>query len=251
MKQAPSNTDGELGITGVSPLSDRDLLTLLLGEHGKLTERSSLSDLARASLPELMALGLPEAQAVRLLAVFELGRRSRKGGPLPQTLGEPDDAYALLYPHLEDALGERFMVVVLDVRNRPRHVAQVAQGSVDHCVVDPRDVFAPAIREHGTAVLIAHNHPSGDPTPSPEDIELTQRLVHAGDLIGMPVLDHVIIATGPHVDERRKFVSLAALGTMLGGRVASSREARKPRRKASVSEGPGVRKSVARKKRKR
>ena len=232
MTQHPSDTDDEITPIDIARLSDHELLRLLIGEQGPAIA-DPLSDLARASLPELLARGLSERDALILLAIFELGRRSRKGGPLPQTLHAPEDAYAFLLPQLEDAERERFVVVVLDVRNRPRHVAQVAEGSVDHCIVDPRDVFAPAIREHGTAVLLAHNHPSGDPTPSREDVELTQRLIHAGEVIGLPVLDHIIIATGPLVGER-KFVSLAEVGVMLGGRIVG--RSRK-RRKASVSDG--------------
>ncbi len=211
---------------------------MLLGERApSLDSLGTFTELARASLPELVLRGIPEHEALVLLATFEVGRRSRRGGPLPQTLHAPEDAYELLLPYVEDSEREKFLVVVLDVRNRPRHVAQVAQGSVDHCIVDPRDVFAPAIREHGTAVLIAHNHPSGDPTPSQEDVELTQRLVHAGEIIGMPVLDHMIIATGPLV-AARKFVSLAEVGVMLGDRIIRPR---KRRSKALASESSGAR----------
>jgi DNA repair protein RadC len=237
MKQHPSDIASEVSPIDVGTLTDHQLLQVLLGERAPpLESLGTLGDLSRASLPEIMARGVPEADALILLATFELGRRSRRGGPLPQTLHAPEDAYELLLPQLEDSEREKFLVVVLDVRNRPRHVAQVALGSVDHCIVDPRDVFAPAIREHGTAVLIAHNHPSGDPTPSREDVELTQRLVHAGELIGMPVLDHMIIATGPLVGAR-KFVSLAEVGVMLGGRIVRPRK----KRKESVSEGASSR----------
>lgn len=212
----------------VSRLSDGELLRLLIGKPSPVVG-DSLNELSRASLPELMARGISEHDAQIVFATFELGRRSRKGSPLPQALRTPDEAYAYVLPHLEDAERERFVVIVLDVRNRPRHLARVAEGSVDHCMVDPRDVFAPAIREHGTAVLVAHNHPSGDPTPSREDIELTRRLVNAGDVIGLPVLDHLIVATGPLAGER-PFLSLAETGVMLGDRVIG--ESRKQRKAA-------------------
>ncbi|MBC7794852.1 MAG: JAB domain-containing protein, partial [Clostridia bacterium] len=139
--------------------------------------------------------------------------------PAPKALHKPEDAYNLVMPLIDDPNREHFVVIVLDVRNRPRGIARVGTGAVDHCLVDPREVFAPAIRLSGTAVLLVHNHPSGDPTPSIEDIELTQRLAHAGDLISMPILDHLIIGTGPHVNEARKFVSLAEVGHMRAGRI--------------------------------
>jgi len=107
---------------------------------------------------------------------------------------------------------ECFVVVVLDIKNRPRHVSTVFVGSVDACPVDPREVFTPALRERGSAILVAHNHPSGDPTPSPEDLILTERLVEAGATLGIPVLDHIVV--GRRKDGGPRFVSMAERGLL-------------------------------------
>jgi DNA repair protein RadC len=225
----PRSTHDDLLAQSADALSDRDLIQLVTGEasHGAA---GSPFELAAMSLTELEALGLSRKGAQRLRASFELARRSRVAQPLPATVRVPEDAYACLAPLIDDAEREHFAIIVLDVRNRPRRVARVAQGSVDRCHVDPRDVFAPAIREHGTAVVVAHNHPSGDPTPSPEDIALTRRLVQAGALLGLPVLDHLIIASGPYVRENRPFVSLAEAGVMVAGIAPSESVAKAPRR---------------------
>ncbi len=169
---------------------------------------------------ELEAAGFSMAAARRVLGAFELGRRARTNKTPPPAMASPEDAYACVAPLLDDAAHEHFVVVVLDVRNRPRHVVRVAMGSVDRCAVDPREVFAPAIREHGSAVVVAHNHPSGDPTPSFEDIALTQRLARAGELLGLPVLDHIIVGSGPFVRQSKQYVSLAEMGILGGDRPA-------------------------------
>lgn len=196
-------------------LSDQELVALMIGKRASNHVRDGAGFLAAASYEELVEQGLKPAEAMRILAGFELAKRSRKQ-PAPKALRRPLDAYKLVMPIIDDPEREHFVVVVLDVQNRPRGVAVVGTGSIDQCLVDPRQVFQPAIRHSGSAVLLVHNHPSGDPTPSPEDIELTQRLGLAGALIGMPVLDHLIIATGPHVKARKRYASLAELGLMEG-----------------------------------
>lgn len=132
----------------------------------------------------------------------------------PAALRTPLDVHAHLVPYFEGAKVEHFVAVVLDVRNRPIHTEVVGKGAVDSCHVDVRSVFHPAILHLGSAVIVAHNHPSGDPTPSPEDLTLTKRLVDAGKLLGVPVLDHIILATGRYAQTDKPFVSLAETGVM-------------------------------------
>jgi DNA repair protein RadC len=167
----------------------------------------SAAELCQLDAAELALLGLARAEITRLRAALELGRRAvvrpQKGAIL-----SPQDALACVAPSLVGAENERFVVVVLDVKNRPRRVAQVAQGGVDACPVDPREVFVHAVRERGSGVIVAHNHPSGDPTPSPEDIALTERLQQAGSVLGVPLLDHIIVGHGG------TFTSLAARGLL-------------------------------------
>lgn len=124
----------------------------------------------------------------------------------------PADIYKVIAKHLGAVEVEHFVVVVLDVRNRPLRIETIGKGSVDKCHVDPRDVFRIAIRENGCAVIVAHNHPSGDPSPSPDDVTLTRKLVRCGEILGMPVLDHIILATGRFAKANKRYVSMADIG---------------------------------------
>lgn len=116
-------------------------------------------------------------------------------------------AYALIRELLESRATEEFWVVLLDARNRAMGLAQISVGCLTWSVVHPREVFGPAVRMGAGALIIAHNHPSGDPTPSPQDIELTKRLTSIGELLGIPLLDHLICG-------QRTFVSLRSRGLM-------------------------------------
>lgn len=204
---------------GAGELSDTELLaTMLSGDHTRrrelacrlIAEVGSLWGVARLGIAPLRDIGLGPCEAARLKACIELGRRSAVN-PMPHSaVREPRDAYRCVARHLTGCERERFVVVVLDVKNRPRHVSAVFEGSVDACPIDPREIFAPALRERGTAILVAHNHPSGDPTPSKEDLILTDRLVEAGSLIGIPVLDHIIV--GHRSDGSPRYISLAERG---------------------------------------
>jgi DNA repair protein RadC len=108
------------------------------------------------------------------------------------------DVVALVAPRLRDADVEHFVALALDAKNRPLALIDVAKGSITACPVAPADVFRAVLREAAPAVVFAHNHPSGDPQPSPEDVALTDRLVSAGRLLGIHVVDHVIIAREGH-----------------------------------------------------
>lgn len=212
----------QMSLYGARNVGDIELVgTLLSGGRQRrqeiidslFREASSVWDLSRLSLNTLGKHGLSRAEALRLKAGLELGRRAVVEPTPSQAVHEPSDAYRCVAPSFAGEERERFVVVVLDIKNRPRHVCTVAEGSVDLCPVDPREVFATALRERGSAVLIAHNHPSGDPNPSKEDLELTERLVQAGAVLGVPVLDHIIVG---RVCERtdESFVSLAERGLM-------------------------------------
>jgi DNA repair protein RadC len=132
----------------------------------------------------------------RLLAILELITRAQKPRTMPSAIERPEDLIALLGPELIASPVETFWVVALDARARPKGVTQIARGTLSACLVHPREVFAAAIRDRAASVLLAHNHPSGSPEPSPEDLSLTERLTEAGELLGIPVIDHVIVAEG-------------------------------------------------------
>ena len=192
---------------GARSLSDAELLALVLGTASgglsaraaalQLVERQPLAALAWACPEELATSpGIGLARAAALVAAFELGRR---GAWSPPARGErcldPGRVHELLR-HAAHAEREGFHVVLLDVRGRLLKAVQVAEGSLSQCPVSPRDALRPAVREGAHGIVFAHNHPSGDPTPSPEDHDLTERLRAAAELVGVLARDHVIVAAG-------------------------------------------------------
>lgn len=139
--------------------------------------------------------GLDRDQAERLAASFHLGRAAERArtGERP-VLKRPDDVARFLAPELRGLEVETFQALVLDARHRLKARVEVSRGTLTMAPVHPREVFAPALRLAGVAVIVAHNHPSGDPEPSPEDVEVTRRLVESGRIVGVPLLDHLVCA---------------------------------------------------------
>lgn len=167
--------------------------------------------LARLADRELVALvsgagGVPPELGRELLRRLE----ARGGGQSSPSLRCSAEAWEAFGRQLGRGRRERFWVVALDARNRPLRRHLVALGTLDHCVVHPRDVFGPLVRGRAAACILVHNHPSGDPTPSAEDEALTGRLVDCGRLLGVPVLDHLVVARGGYVSLRDR--GLGGLG---------------------------------------
>jgi DNA repair protein RadC len=198
---------------GPSALSNRELLAILIGRGtegqsaldvgSRLLRRfgGSLREMAAADPAELMAvLGIGPAVAARLTAALELGRRLAREEPAERTrLNGPRDVYERCGPALRDLKQEEFRLLLLNTQNAVLRELVVTRGTLDTSVVHPREVFRPAIAACASAVLLVHNHPSGDPTPSPEDREITAQLAAAGQLIGIPVLDHIVIGESSYV----------------------------------------------------
>lgn len=202
---------------GPAALSPSELLALVLGagirgepahELGArlLASTGGLRSLAQRSVAELAReRGLGTARASRLVAAFELGRRVAQGA---STRGIPirggGDVYRLLAPRLRDHKKEVFVALLLDGRHRLLREERVSEGSLTASIVHPREVFGPAIREAAAAVIVAHNHPSGDPSPSREDLAVTARLQEVGQLVGIDLLDHVVIGDPGYVSLRER-----------------------------------------------
>jgi DNA repair protein RadC len=208
---------------GPEALSDAELLALVLRTGGArrdvlalagwlLARRGGLAGLAEAGAPELAGdPGLGLAKGASLVAALELGRRLaarrlRCGDPVRG----PADVFRHFHARLRDVRHERFLLLLLDGRHRMLREVVVSQGTLTASLVHPREVFRPALREAAAAVVLVHNHPSGDPSPSREDREITERLARAGDLLGVPVLDHVVVA-------ERGYASLRELGALAAG----------------------------------
>jgi len=187
--------------TGTRDLNAVELAEMLLNKFGSLTA------LARASAKELQACeGIGFAKAVEILAAFELGQRLSTEDTLRRpVIKSAKDVARLMMPEMQSLDREHFKVLLLNTKHYVLQVHTVSVGSLNASVVHPRECFRPAIAAQAAAIILVHNHPSGDVEPSEEDISLTRRLMSAGDLIGIKVLDHVIIGGN-------KYVSLADKG---------------------------------------
>jgi DNA repair protein RadC len=190
---------------GPEHLSTGELLAVILRTGTKnenavelanrLLKNYGLKGLSTATLQELRAIpGIKDAKACQLLACFELARRleSYTSDPKPR-IKSSRDVYALLAPKMRDLKKESFTALYLNTKNALLRMETISLGGLNGSFIHPREVFKTAILESAAGVIIAHNHPSGDPAPSMEDIEVTERLIEAGRIIGIELLDHVII----------------------------------------------------------
>jgi DNA repair protein RadC len=176
-------------------IGDDDLVRVVLGAD--VTLAAPIAALAWASAHEIATLlGVSRTKAARLAAVFELGRRGAWSQPRPGTRClDPATVHELMRDVArEDA--EEFHVVLLDVRGRLIGRRLISRGALTQCPVVPRDVLRVVVREGAHSVVFVHNHPSGDPTPSPEDADLTERLRAAAEIVGVVARDHVIVGSG-------------------------------------------------------
>lgn len=191
--------------TGTDALGDDELLGMVLGTGVKhrpvreiaaelLSSAGGVGALSRASPRELAQIaGVGTARAARVTAAFELGRRAVDAIHHRETVGRAEDVYRCVAPRVAGLAQEVFIVLGVDIRNGLLDIVEVARGSVAGVEVHPREVFRPLVRMAAAGGVLVHNHPSGDATPSAEDIELTRRLREVGRLIGIPIIDHVVI----------------------------------------------------------
>lgn len=206
---------------GAEALSEQELLacilgrgirgeSVLVGSRRVLAAFGTLRGLAEASVEQLVGVhGIGPAKAIQLKASVELARRIALAGTngTSPVIDSMESAAALLRPHLLDKKKEHFVALLLDNRHHLIRLSPIAVGSLSATLVHPRELFKEAIVASAAAVIVAHNHPSGDPAPSEHDLELTGRLVEAGALLGIEVLDHLIVGT-------EGVVSLAAAGVI-------------------------------------
>lgn len=191
--------------SGPHSIGDNELIALLLGSgvrhHSALDVAAALvrsaggiATLSRSSPRELSQItGVGAARATRVAAAFELGRRAVEMEQTRELVGRPEDVQRCVAHRLAGLAQEVFLVIGVDIRNGLLDIVEVARGSVAGVEVHPREIFRPLIRMAAAGGVLVHNHPSGDPTPSTEDIELTRRLREVGTLLGIPIIDHVVI----------------------------------------------------------
>lgn len=208
---------------GPRALASRELLALLIETGRPATEtrpavsamdlavnllrkfsvggRESLRRIMTASRSEICDVyGIGPAKATKILAALELGRRAteEERGPR-ERIRTPRDVYDRMRLRLRDLPHEEFHVLLLNTQNEVLRDVAITRGTLDASLVHPREVFRPAIMEPASSVVLVHNHPSGDPTPSPEDRSVTTQLRHAGEMVGIDVIDHVIVGEGRYV----------------------------------------------------
>jgi DNA repair protein RadC len=192
---------------GTTGLGDNELLALVLGSGSTRLGALDMANLVLAAcggLPGLARIGrddlrrvpgVGEARAARMVAAVELGRRTLlRSASAREPVRSPREAALILLPQFGAARVEQFGVMLLDAKHRLIRTRLLSVGTLDSSVVHPREVFREAAAGDAASIVLFHNHPSGDPTPSRDDFDLTHRLVAAGDLMGIQVSDHVILA---------------------------------------------------------
>jgi DNA repair protein RadC len=206
-----------LASLGAQALSNAELLAILLrvgieGEnavqmgHRLLTDLGGLIGLHRATVAELaQQRGLGAAKAAQIKAAIELGLRLRVDSPEERpVISSPESAAALVRFEMMGLLQEHLWVMNLDTRNRVLNIEKMYVGSLNSSTVRVGELFKPAIQRNAASIIIVHNHPSGDPTPSPEDVALTHAIVSSGKLLDISVLDHLIIGHGSWISLKER-----------------------------------------------
>lgn len=195
---------------GASALSDSELLAIILRTGSKkenvinLSQRIlgeyNIKQLSQINITQLMKIhGIKESKAAQISACFEIARRLESFNSVEKPkISSPEDVYRRLFPRMREQKKEMFIELCLDTKNQILKEEVISVGSLNANVVHPREVFKLALTESAAHIIVAHNHPSGDPAPSREDIEITKKLVETGNIMGIIVLDHVIIGDGRH-----------------------------------------------------
>jgi DNA repair protein RadC len=203
---------------GSESLTSQEILALILGRGTKgesvmiiaqklLSRFGNLKNMASASVEELRQVkGIGPAKAAQIRAAFEISKRLED---LPVeatsiTVKSPEDVIKTARTLLKGKKKEHFLILCLDTRNHLIKTNVVSIGSLDCSIVHPREVFKEAISSSAASVIFIHNHPSGDPTPSEDDIKMTKRLIEAGEIIGIDVLDHIVICDSEHLSMKAK-----------------------------------------------
>lgn len=207
---------------GPQALSIPELLAILLrvGVSGEsavqvgqrlLNQYKNLAGLHRAPFEDLCAQrGIGAAKAAQIKAAIELGRRmAREPAETKTTISSPSDAAALVAYDMSALEQEILSVILLDIRNQVIDIVEIYKGSVNSSQVHVGELFKPAIRRNAAALIVVHNHPSGDPTPSPDDVAITRSIIQAGKLLDVDVLDHMVIGHGKWVSMKERGLGFA------------------------------------------
>ncbi|MEJ5227088.1 DNA repair protein RadC [Thermodesulfovibrio sp.] len=201
---------------GAQSLSDAQLLAIILrtGSNGKTVVNTaieliqnfgSLRGLDEASVGELKKFkGLGTAKIAQIKAAFELGRRVLSERAFEQVFNSAETVFRYFYPKLNGLKKEVFITLLLDTKLRLIREVKVSEGTLNQSLIHPREVFKEAVKESAYAIILVHNHPSGDPSPSDQDIDITKKLKKASEILEIPILDHIIIGNGRYFSMKER-----------------------------------------------
>ncbi|MDX9917993.1 MAG: DNA repair protein RadC [Gudongella sp.] len=203
---------------GVESLSNEELLAIIIrtgtGSESAIEvsrrvigmDKRGIKHLTDASIEDLKKIkGIGNSKAAQILAALELGKRIKQVGYNDKVkVTSPNVVADLMMDEMMHLQKEHFDIVILDTKNQIISVENISKGTLNASIVHPRDVFKAAIRNNGNSVILVHNHPSGDTTPSSEDINITKRLVDGGSIMGIKVLDHIIIGSNTYLSMKEK-----------------------------------------------
>lgn len=204
---------------GMAALGNHEVLAIILrtGYNNQnvlqlayeiLATSEGLSGLSKLSYEELRKIkGLKEAKALSLMAAFEISKRLEESRGESLSITTPNAIYSLFSAKLKNENQERFYVVFLNTKNKLTSYKEMFVGGLDRSLVHARDIFREAVKNNAARIILVHNHPSGDPTPSAADTEVTKKIIAAGEVLGISVIDHIIIGNG-------SFVSLKAINAI-------------------------------------
>ncbi len=183
--------------TGTKAYTAVELAQMVL----KLSQDGRLSSLNNLSIEQLMKVkGIGRVKAIQIKAVLEFSKRiATSNGVVRQVVKSADDVSNLMMEEMRYLKKEMFKAILLDTKNKVLKIVSISTGSLNASIVHPREVFSEAVKCGCNSIIFVHNHPSGDPTPSNEDIRTTDRLVNAGDILGIKVLDHIVLGDGRYV----------------------------------------------------
>ena len=206
----------KLMLKGEKNLADAELLAIILGQGTRelsalelaqllMFKYKSLRHLKDASLEELLEeKGIGPAKAVSVKAAIEMGRRMAQDSQLKPQIKSPDDVKDIVMEEMRYFDREHFRVIYLDRKGGMLEMQDISVGGLHSSIVHPREVFKVAVKKSAASLILVHNHPSGDPTPSQEDVEITRRLIEAGNIMGITVLDHIVIGDNSYCSLKSK-----------------------------------------------
>ncbi len=194
---------------GAGNLSDAEILAIILQQgtrdenvidmSSRLISKYGLDKLSECSLKELQEIkGIGFAKACQIQSLFEFNKRHASAKKTTKKISCAEDAFNLFHPRLRDEKHENFIVLMLNTKNHIIGEETISKGTIDSSIIHPREVFRPAIKNSTSRIILIHNHPSGDPTPSKADKRITQSIIEAGKVLGIQVIDHIIVGDGKY-----------------------------------------------------